>query len=393
MVDWQKVREEFPVCEKYVYLNPAGGSPVSKSAADEGKRFYDEMLEFGDTYWETWLERTEKVRNDLARFIGAGREELGFTTNTSHGMNLVAHMLKKSEKGEDEGKGRGKINIKNKTLSVLTMRDEFPSTTFPWLNQGAQIQFVEPVDNAYPIEAIEKALSPEVKILVTSYVQYKTGFRQDLEALGNFCRENNLIFVVNATQALPIFPVDVKKCHIDFLVFTGLKWATAGYGIGGLYVNKKWLTNDNFPFAGWRSVQHPEKMDNLALELKNEASVIESGCPHFPNIFALGGALNLFNRIGQENVANRVIQLNRLLDKKLRGFGLEVICQEEDKHRSGILIAKIENPKKVVAKLFEKNIIVSARGEGMRVSASFFNNENDIEVFIAELDKILRSGY
>lgn len=374
MVDWQKVREEFPVCKKYVYLNPAGGSPVSQSAADEGKRFYDEMLEFGDTFWETWLERTEKVRNDLARFIGAGREEIGFTTNTSHGMNLVAHMMK--------NKG-----------TVLIMRDEFPSTTFPWLNQGAQIQFVEPVNNAYPIEAIEKALSPDVKILVTSYVQYCTGFRQDLETLGNFCHENNLIFVVNATQALPIFPVDVKKCHIDFLVFTGLKWATAGYGIGGLYVDKKWLAKDIFPFAGWRSVLIPEKMDNLALELKNEASVIEAGCPHFPNIFALGGALNLFNRIGPENVANRVILLNRLLEKKLRRLGLEVICQEEDKHRSGILIAKIENPKKVVAKLFEKNIIVSARGEGMRVSASFFNNENDVEVLIAELDKILPSGY
>jgi selenocysteine lyase/cysteine desulfurase len=374
MVDWQKVREEFPVCAKYVYLNPAGGSPVSKSAADEGKRFYDEMLEFGDTCWETWLERTEKVRNNLARLIGAERDEIGFTTNTSHGMNLVAHILK------NQG-------------NVLTMRDEFPSTTFPWLNQGTKIKFVEPVNNTYPIKTIEKVLLPDVKILVTSYVQYCTGFRQDLEALGNFCRENNLIFVVNATQALPIFPVDVKKCHIDFLVFTGLKWATAGYGIGGLYMDKKWLTKDNFPFAGWRSVQVPEKMDNLALELKNEASVIESGCPHFPNIFALGGALNLFNRIGPENLANRVIQLNRLLEEKLNGLGIEVICQEENKHRSGILIAKIENPKKVVAKLFEKNIIISARGKGLRISASFFNNENDIEVFIAELEKILKSGF
>ncbi|HKJ78680.1 MAG TPA: aminotransferase class V-fold PLP-dependent enzyme [Prolixibacteraceae bacterium] len=370
MVDWKEIRKEFPVCEKYVYLNPAGGSPVSKSAADEGKRFYDEMLEFGDTYWETWLKRTENVRTSLADFIGAEREEIGFTTNTSHGMNLVAQMLK------DKG-------------IVLTMRDEFPSTTFPWLNQKTTIKFVEPVDHAYPIDAIKKALTPDVKILISSYVQYNTGFRQDLEELGNFCKENNLIFVVNATQALGIFPVDVKKCNVDFLMFTGLKWATAGYGIGGLYVNKKWLSEDNFPFAGWRSVESPEKMDNLALELKNEASVIESGCPHFPNIFALGGALNMFNRIGPKNVASRVIELNRLLEKKLRQLGLAVICQEEDKHRSGILIAKIENPKDVVAKLFEKNIIVSARGEGMRVSTSFFNNEEDIEKLVDELKQLL----
>jgi cysteine desulfurase / selenocysteine lyase len=371
MVDWNKVREEFPVCKTYLYLNPAGGSPVSKSAADEGKRFYNEMLEFGDTYWETWLERTEKVRSELAKYIGASREEIGFTTNTSHGMNLVAQFLK------DKG-------------TVLTMRDEFPSTTFPWLNQKTEIKFVEPVNHTYPLSEIKKALTPDVKILITSYVQYCTGFRQDLEALGNFCKKNNLIFVVNATQALGIFPVDVEKCNIDFLMFTGLKWATAGYGIGGLYINKKWLEAKHFPFAGWRSVNEPGKMDNLDLDLKNEASVIESGCPHFPNIFALGGALQLFNRIGPKNMTERVLYLNYLLKEKLTGLGLEVICQEADKHRSGILIAKIANPKFVVGELSKKNIIVSARGEGVRVSTSIFNNEEDIEILISALKEILK---
>ena len=370
MVDWNKVREEFPVCKKYVYLNPAGGSPVSQSAATEGKRFYDEMLEFGDTYWETWLVRTEKVRSELAGFIGADREEIGFTTNTSHGMNLVAQMLK--------NKG-----------TVLTMRDEFPSTTFPWLNQKTNIKFVEPTNYGYSISEIEKALTPDVKILITSYVQYCTGFRQDLEMLGKLCKEKDVIFVVNATQALGIFPVDVKKCNIDFLMFTGLKWATAGYGIGGLYVNKKWLATDNFPFAGWRSVNEPGKMDNLDLDLKNEASVIESGCPHFPNIFALGGALNMFSKIGADNVVNRVLFLNHLIEKKLRELDIEIIVQKEDKHRSGILIAKIENPKFVVGELMKKNIIVSARGEGVRVSASIFNNEEDVEKLITELKSIL----
>jgi len=130
-----------------------------------------------------------------------------------------------------------------------------------------------------------------------------------------------------------------------------------------LYINKKWLAADNFPFAGWRSVETPGKMDNLDLELKNEASVIESGCPHFPNIFALGGALEMFSKIGAENVMNRVLFLNHLLEEKLRTLGIEIIVQKEDKHRSGILIAKIPNPKMVVDELFKKNIIVYANIE------------------------------
>lgn len=131
-------------------------------------------------------------------------------------------------------------------------------------------------------------------------------------------------------------------------------------------------------------------MDNLDLDLKNEASVIESGCPHFPNIFALGGALMMFNKIGAENVESRVLFLNRLIEEKLTELGIKVIVQKEDLHRSGILIAKISNPKFVVEELMKKNIIVSARGEGVRVSASIFNNEEDIEKLIAALKVILQ---
>ena len=196
--------------------------------------------------------------------------------------------------------------------------------------------------------------------------------------------------MVNATQALGIFPVDVKKYNIDFLMFTGLKWATAGYGVGGLYVNKKWLSPENFPFAGWRSVKTPGNMNNQELDLKNEASVIESGCPPFPNVFALGGALNLLNSIGPENIETRVLQLNRLIESKLRLLQIEVIVQKEDKNRSGIIIAKMENPKPIVDELMKKNIFVSARGEGVRISASIFNNEDDVEALVQELANLLK---
>lgn len=366
MVDWKQIRNEFPVCEKYIYLNAAGGSPVSRSAADAGRQFYTEMLEFGDTFYEKWLGRAESTRKKVADYMGASEKEIAFTTNTSHGMNLVAQML--------TGKG-----------DVITMQDEFPSTTYPWLNQGVHVQMVSPVDGRYPLDVIEKKLTPKTKILVTSYVQYNTGFRQDLEALGKFCRERDLIFVVNATQALPVFPVDVKKMNIDFLVFTGLKWATAGYGIGCLYVSEKFLRTEKMPFAGWQSVHEPEQMDNMKLDLRHEASMLEGGCPHFPNIFALGGALDLFNRIGKENAAQRVLQLNRLLAGKLQQKGFELASPTDEKHMSGITIVKVKNPEETVEKLRKKNIIVSARGEGLRISVSVFNGEVDVEGVVVAL--------
>lgn len=358
MVNWNEIRDEFPVCKKMVYLNPAGGSPVSRSAAGEAIRFYREMLEFGDTYWDEWLVRTEGIREKLAAFLHADRDEIAFTTNTSVGMNHVAHMVK----------GSG---------DVLTMRDEFPSSTFPWLNQGIRVHFVEPENGAYSTETIEKSLTPEIKILVTSWVQYKTGFRQDLEKVGKLCKERNLIFVVNATQAMGIFPVDVKKCHIDFLVFTGLKWLTTGYGIGGLYAAHKWLDRP-LPYAGWRSARNPGLMDNNLFELKHAASVLEAGSPHFPNVFALGGALDLIQRIGSDDIMSRVLSLNRLLRDKLEELGFTVISPAGEDQLSGITVISVDEPGQLVKKLREKGIFVAARGQGVRISVSFFNNEEDI---------------
>jgi cysteine desulfurase / selenocysteine lyase len=369
MVDWNEIRNAFPVCSKYIYLNPAGGSPMSIAAAKEGQRFYDDMLEWGDLHYDDWIAQTELVRQKTAAYIGAGKREIAFVPNTSTGMSYIANMLK----------GMGEI---------LTTLDEFPSTTLPWLNLGQHITYIQPEKYSYNIDIIEKHINPKTRILISSYVQYSTGFRQDLTALGNLCRSKGLIFIVNATQALPIFPVDVKKDQIDFLVFTGLKWAGSGYGSGVLFVAAKWLETLTFPVAGWRSVERPELMDNTSSVMRNEASALEGGCPPFPNVFALGGAIDFFNNIGPERLSQRVLYLSEYLDKKLRKMGLDIFSPSDDRHRSGIVMIRTGNAKDIAARLLEKKIFVSARGQGLRVSVSIFNNEVDLETFISELEKI-----
>jgi selenocysteine lyase/cysteine desulfurase len=129
-------------------------------------------------------------------------------------------------------------------------------------------------------------------------------------------------------------------------------------------------------------------MDNADFKLRQEASAIESGCPHFPSIFAFGGALDLIQSIGVTNIYNRIIELNKLIQKRIEEIGLEIIAPISDKHRSGILIIKTKNAKAVTQALAGKKIFVSARGEGIRVSFSFFNNEEDIDNFIREAEKI-----
>jgi cysteine desulfurase/selenocysteine lyase len=218
-------------------------------------------------------------------------------------------------------------------------------------------------------------------------VQYKTGFRQQLRELGKLCKSANLLFVVNATQAMGIFPVDVVKDGIDFLVFSGLKWACAGYGASAMFIRKKWL-GGKIPMAGWRSVCSPESMNNLDVDFKPEASAYEAGSPSFPAIFALGGALNLFNAIGPQSCMDRVLYLSRILETKLIEKHMPVIPAPGEEYRSGIVIMKTVHARSLVNELSQRNIIVSARGEGLRISVNIFNNEDDIDKLISSLQSL-----
>ena len=366
------MRRLFPALKKYTFINAAGGAPIARPVAEAGALYYKEALAHGDAYWEKWLARQEETRAGLASFINASPKEVAFTLNTSHGMSLVAGALK----------GRG---------AVLTMRDEFPSSTLAWLNAGFNVKFLEPKDGKYRIEDIGRNLAG-VKILVTSYVQYRTGFRQDLAALGRLCRSRGIIFVVNATQALGAMPVDVKAAKIDFMVFSCFKWTMAGYGAAGLYASAKYLPKVKFPEAGWRSVAAPEKMDNRARLMKREASAVEAGCLHFPNIFALGASLKFLSGLGVENIQARIFELNDYLVGRLNSIGAATSTPLERECRSGITVIKCRRAPEAVAKLAKAGIMTSARGAGVRISLHFYNNRQDIDRLIAGLKK-LGPGY
>ena len=130
-------------------------------------KYYRDILNHGRTLWDEWEAKKEETRELYAKFIGAdNKEEIAFTHSTSEGMNIIAHML--SDKG---------IAISNEL--------EFPSSNLPWLNKNTDnIRFVKARDeNKILIEDIGKMLeqnNEKAKTVVTSHVQYSTGFRQDL---------------------------------------------------------------------------------------------------------------------------------------------------------------------------------------------------------------------
>lgn len=369
-MDWNQIRALFPAAKRYTYLNTAAAPPLSVVAAREGKRYYDEMAEYGDVAWESWLNQAEQIREKLAAFVNAEARSIAFTYSTSHGMNLIAGML-------------------DRCGDVLCPADEFPSCTLPWLQQRYRVDFVSSRERGViDLDDIRKSITANTRILVTSFVQFATGFRQDLVALGRLCEERNLTFVVDATQGMGVFPIDVVNSGIDFLVFSGYKWAQAGYGVGGLYVAPRFLNPTSFPVAGWWSVRDPEAVVNDRLDLKETAAALEVGCPHFAGIFALGAALTLFEEIGKPRIEERIHELTDRLHGRLDAERLNVASPSKREQRSGITIIEMRDAPDIVKRLAERKIIVSARGKGLRVSVHIFNNFDDIDRLIAALREV-----
>jgi selenocysteine lyase/cysteine desulfurase len=383
MPDWVKLRDDFPITKKYAYLANAAIAPIPMPVYNEVSRFYQDVLNHGQTLWEDWEIKMEQTRDMYAKFIGAdNREEIAFTHSTSEGMNIIAHML--SDKG-----------------IVISNELEFPSSNLPWLNRDKDnVKFVKAKDdNKIQIENIAKMVddNSKTKTLVTSHVQYSTGFRQDLKELGRLTKQKGLYFVVNPTQSLGALYFNVRDFGIDFMASNGHKWMLSSFGIGAIYMKRKYLRDvENFkpPFFSQFGQKRRENFDNnMKINMSNSATRFELGTPHFPNIVALNAALRYISKIGIKHIEKRILNLTEYLIDNLQNMKLQILSPiEERKYRSGIILFKARNKKPVdIVMELEKrsNIIVSARGKGIRVSAHFYNNEDDIDKLIVSLKRIL----
>ncbi|MFL6489664.1 MAG: aminotransferase class V-fold PLP-dependent enzyme [Nitrososphaera sp.] len=402
MPDWNKLRDDIAVTKKYVYLANAAIAPIPVPVYNKVSEFYNEVLNHGETSWNKWIEKTEETRDICAKFIGAdSRDEIALTHSTSEGMNIVAHML--SDKG-----------------LVLSNELEFPSSNLPWLNKNVDnIKFVKARDgNKILIRDISKMIGKEEEssiknsinndgdnnnsndkrttTIVTSHVQYSTGFRQDLEGLHRLTKHNGLYFVVNSTQSLGALYFNVKDFGVDFMVSNGHKWMLSSFGIGILYIKKKYLRDpENFkpPFSSQSSQKRRENFNNnMKLDMSGTAARFEIGTPHFANIIALNAAIKYISRIGINQIERRILSITDYLIDKLQNLNLEILSPIEDKrYRSGIVVFKSNKRKKptdIVTELQKRErIIVSARGKGIRVSPHFYNNEEDMDRLVAALKR------
>lgn len=366
---WTNIRTQFPVTTEAVYLNTAAAGPLAVSTARAARDYYEQMMNDGDVHWDNWLARRETIRAQVAAFINAEPDEIGFTTNTSSGMNLIVDALDKH--GE-----------------VVSNDLEFPVTTIPWMHRRIPVHIVRSVDGVVRTEDLKAAMDIRTGIISMSYVQYSNGFRTNLTEIGESKGQHAL--VVNASQAAGAFAIDVKAMKIDALCSTGHKWMLAGYGSGFVYISRKLQERSKPRTIGWLSVQDPYGDRNNEVHLRHDVSArAELGCPHFAGIFALGASVEMMLEIGLHKIEERVLELNRYLTQRLKETGWTVLSPLlNETYRSAETLVAFESPAALVQSLAQKKVLVTEKPQGIRVATDFFNNEDDVENLIEALNQV-----
>lgn len=383
MTNWEQIRKDFPVCNNLAYFQNAGMSPIPTPVFEAITQAWDKIHHYGDIDWMGDMQKVEQMKAHLSGLIHSTADNLSFVHNSSLALNLVALAMKqKFQQG----------------FNIVTMEHEFPSSNVPFASQGIEVRYVKAREARFLLSDIEACMDSNTKAIVTSWVQYATGFRQNLEALGQLAKEKGVLFIVNATQGLPMFQMDVNRMHIDVMTASLHKWGCCGHVGAAFYTSPDYRRNFPAPLSGWLSVLPPDNdfiptQKNVPFVQYSGAAQYNLGTTNFQNLLGLKASLEYMERIGFENIRNRIMELSSELISKLKTLPLTIISPiENENERSGILSVSLHKDFNAQAVQFleQHKISTSLRMGNIRIAPSFFNNQDDIHVLIEKLAEFTR---
>lgn len=365
-MDWLALRDEFPVTKRWAFLDHAAVAPLSGACARVLREYADDYAANGATAVLRWLDHVEKARRLAAQLINADPLDVAFVPNTSAGVAIVAEGF--PWKAGD---------------NVVVPAEEYPANQYPWMNlagRGVEVRRVASRDNRVAIDDLRAAMDARTRILAVSSVEFSSGYRNDLDALGSLCRERSAYLFVDAIQSLGVLPLDVKKTPVDWVAADGHKWLLGPEGAGIFWCRRELVEVLHPTTVGWKSVVGDLDFSTIDFTLKTHAGRWEGGTPNVPGVAGLGASLDVLQRIGIDAVAERVLALTDHLCEAAERAGLTVFSSRRDAEKSGIVSLTVPGDlKTLVAKCRAAGAVVNRRAGRLRVSPHCYNTPEELD--------------
>lgn len=369
------LRRHFPHTADTVYLNHAATGPFSTRVVAAIEAFVRDRHGANIENYQAFLPVLEEAKARVARLVGAAPARVEFQPNTSYGLGVLAE-------GLDWQPGD----------RVAVPACEFPANVYPFMNlasRGVAVDFIPHDRGVVTLEAIARALTPRTRLLTISWVQFLSGYRADLPAIGELCKAHGVLFCVDAIQGLGALRLDVGACGVDFLACGTHKWLMATQGLGFLYVTEA-LQAQIRPPAGW--LHGPVDWDdffNYELAFHPDASRYRLGTINGIGVAALHAALGLYFEAGAAWCEAQVLDRARALGAGLDGLGLRRYGTDDPAHASGIVTFEHPDPEGLYAYLMERGFHGSLRNRMIRFAPTYYNSPDEVD---AVLDAVRAFG-
>jgi selenocysteine lyase/cysteine desulfurase len=369
---WRDVKAQFIVRDGFIMMNAANLCPAPRTVVDavtNATRDLDGDVSFQnrDKFNKLWTE----TRSRLARFIGAGEDEVAIVRNTSEANNCVVGGVP-LKAGDD----------------VLLFDENHPTNNVAWDVRAARYGFsvrrvkVDPasMDPTAVVNAFRQALQPNTRVLSITDVSSSTGVRLPTAELCAIARERGIWAHVDGAQTLGALRRDMRALGCDTYSASAHKWFMGPKEAGVLFIRKErcaelWPGVVGVGWGGAPVTQLPGARKFETLGQRNDATVA-----------GLAAAVDFHERIGEDRIEARVLELTTALYEGLRGLrGAQMVTPARPEMRAGVCIVRFEGreARPLHEALYREHQIATAPTGGLRFSPHIYNTMDDVQRALA----------
>jgi selenocysteine lyase/cysteine desulfurase len=359
---------EFPLQEDIIYLNHAAVSPWPVRTENAVIHFSRENVTQGSKNYPQWISVESQLREKLRQLINAdSADDIALLKNTSEALSVVAF-------GIDWQPGD----------NIVSIAGEFPSNRVVW--EALSTKGVELRKSNILCEDPEQAIFDQVdkhtRLITVSSVQYSTGFQVDLVRIGQFCRQHNILFCVDAIQSIGAMQFDVQAIQADFVMADGHKWMLGPEGLALFYCRPELREKLTLHQFGWHMTDAFIEFDKEQWKPADTARRFECGSPNMLGIHALNASLSVLLDMGMPTVESMVLSNSQYMFEYINNHKqLALLTDATEARVSGIVTFRhrsIDN-ESLFSLLTDNGVMCAQRGGGIRFSPHFYTPRDKIQ--------------
>jgi selenocysteine lyase/cysteine desulfurase len=377
--NFQALRKEFPVLERKTYLNSGSYCALANDVKAAFEAYIEERSLVGAN-WELWVTKNESVRALTATLLHAAPDEIAVTASVSAGLNALASAL----------------HFSGPRDKVVISDFEFPTNAQIWHAQeprGARIVHVPRAADGYiPLENFAKAIDEQTQLVAITHVCYRNGAKLDIPGIVRLARAKGAKVLLDCYQSVGSMDIDVKALDVDFAAGGMLKYLLGTAGIGFLYVRDSFIQSLVPTSTGWFAQADIGAMDITANRPAPNARRFEAGTPAVVNCYAAEAGLKFLLAVGTPAIEKRNYALTRRCMQRLEEIGWPSITPAQNERRGATVAVPSRDSGRLSAQLLKRDVVTSPRDGNVRASFHFYNDQDDVESFIATM-KGLRDSF